>query len=173
MLTFEHDDRIVDIELSTEEAFRLLDDDNTSFAGRMILDPKTWKAFEMARDALAKANPEPVEYLADGYSDGQLVYDMASCPRCGHDYEYGCANWEDPFCPECGQALDWGENVNEPEKGKWIKPIREKAYERICSLCKKKCWYIGEGNYDYCPNCGHPMEKKTYRSPAVDIHGHD
>lgn len=50
---------------------------------------------------------EKVIYSADGYSDGHLVYDMASCPCCGFDYEESDAIWKEPFCPHCGQALDW------------------------------------------------------------------
>ena len=48
-----------------------------------------------------------VIYSADGYADGHLVYDMAECPNCGFDYEENDAIWKEPFCPHCGQALDW------------------------------------------------------------------
>lgn len=66
------------------------------------------KALDIAIKALEKQIPQKPEYIADGYSDGELVYDMAKCPNCGNDdYEYDYGNWGKPFCPECGQALNW------------------------------------------------------------------
>ena len=51
-----------------------------------------------------------VYYSADGYSDGELVYDMAECPNCGNDdFEDGIGNCGCSYCPECGQALKWEE----------------------------------------------------------------
>ena len=56
-----------------------------------------------------KEKPEMVIYTADGYADGQLVYDMAECPNCGemwHKWDnVDC--WESPYCDVCGQALKW------------------------------------------------------------------
>lgn len=51
--------------------------------------------------------PEQVIYSGDGYSDGELVYDMAQCPNCGQSYEDGDAVWGCDYCPDCGQALKW------------------------------------------------------------------
>ena len=48
-----------------------------------------------------------VIYSGDGFADGKMVYDMAECPNCGFDYEESDAIWKEPYCPHCGQALDW------------------------------------------------------------------
>ena len=41
----------------------------------------------------------------DGYADGELVYDMWSCPICGKRFE----EWEEKpdwnFCPNCGADM--------------------------------------------------------------------
>lgn len=51
---------------------------------------------------------EPI-YEADGYSNGELVYDMWTCPNCNTLYEVGFDDYD--FCPFCGQAIkaDWSE----------------------------------------------------------------
>lgn len=52
--------------------------------------------------------PKEVFYSGDGYADGEIVYDMAECPNCGREFEYGDETWNCNFCPDCGQALEWG-----------------------------------------------------------------
>lgn len=54
-----------------------------------------------------KNGPKKPDYEADGYADGELVYDYAKCPICGHDFEYGINDWECEYCSDCGQKLDW------------------------------------------------------------------
>ena len=58
-------------------------------------------------NALEKKIPKKPEYEADGYADGELVYDYAKCPICGHDFEYGINDWGCEYCSDCGQKLDW------------------------------------------------------------------
>lgn len=62
---------------------------------------------ELAINALEKQIPKKPEYEADGYADGELVYDYAKCPICGHDFEYGINDWGCEHCSDCGQKLDW------------------------------------------------------------------
>lgn len=58
-------------------------------------------------EALEKQMPQRPDLEADGYSDGELVYDTGYCPRCRKDYEI---EYHKPkYCENCGQALDWGD----------------------------------------------------------------
>ena len=66
-------------------------------------------AIEMAINALNKQIARKPEYEADGYADGELVYDYAKCPICGHDFEYEINDWGCNYCSDCGQKLDWNE----------------------------------------------------------------
>ena len=67
------------------------------------------KNMELIINALEKQIPEKPEYEADGYADGELVYDYAKCPICGHDFEYGINDWGCEYCSDCGQKLDWSD----------------------------------------------------------------
>ena len=62
---------------------------------------------EQKEEAQRKTEPKPVIYQGDGYADGNMVYDMAECPNCEREFEYGRDEWEMPFCCACGQALEW------------------------------------------------------------------
>ena len=63
----------------------------------------------MCKDILEYLEQEPktVIYSGDGYADGYMVYDIAECPNCSYEYEYGDKDWGLPFCPNCGQKLNW------------------------------------------------------------------
>lgn len=69
-------------------------------------DPQ-FLACEMAIDALEKQIPKKVIFSSDGYADGNPVYDLAECPKCGFTFEDGDGCWESTYCPNCGQRLDW------------------------------------------------------------------
>lgn len=73
------------------------------------------EVLQMAVDAIDKQVPMQPRYEGDGYCDGELVYDMAYCPKCDHDFEYNINDWGSKFCPDCGQALDW--SVGEEGEG--------------------------------------------------------
>ena len=68
-----------------------------------------YKMARIAIEALEKQVPKTLEYAADGYSNGELVYDYAKCPICGHDFEYGINDWGCKYCSDCGQKLDWSD----------------------------------------------------------------
>ena len=66
---------------------------------------------EVAVSALEKQIPMKPDYWGDGFDDdGNIIYDQAKCPVCGHDFEYGINEWGSKFCQDCGQALDWSDN---------------------------------------------------------------
>lgn len=60
---------------------------------------------KLAIKALEKQIPEPPYFWGDGYSDGELVYDMWDCPGCGTSYEVEYDEYD--YCPKCGQAIKW------------------------------------------------------------------
>lgn len=55
--------------------------------------------------ALSKQVPQTPTLWGDGYSDGELVYDMYDCPNCGKSYELDYEQYD--YCPNCGQKMDW------------------------------------------------------------------
>lgn len=74
------------------------------------LSTEIGKAFDVAIQAVKKQMPKKPYYEGDGYADGELVYDQAKCPVCGHEFEYGINDWGCNYCSDCGQRLDWGDN---------------------------------------------------------------
>ena len=62
-----------------------------------------------ALESVPSAQPQrkSVNYYGDGYSNGQMVYDSAECPCCGYIFDENDNIWGEPYCPHCGQALDW------------------------------------------------------------------
>lgn len=67
------------------------------------------KEIRKALKAMPSAQPQrkSVNYYGDGYSNGQMVYDSAECPSCGYIFDENDNIWGEPYCPHCGQALDW------------------------------------------------------------------
>ena len=61
---------------------------------------------EECREAREKQQSKSPDVWGDGYSDGEMVYDMYDCPGCGESYEIEGGKYN--FCPNCGQALNWG-----------------------------------------------------------------
>lgn len=64
----------------------------------------------------AQPTPKTVIYSGDGYADGYMVYDSAECPECGYEYEESDKAWGEPYCPHCGQLLNWN-TEGEPMEG--------------------------------------------------------
>ena len=68
---------------------------------------KTVKKMLRELPSVKPQEPKAVLYSGDGYADGEMVYDMAECPNCGYEYDYGDKDWGLSFCPSCGQKLNW------------------------------------------------------------------
>lgn len=69
---------------------------------------KDFKEIIELADKALEQEPRWVLYEGDGYADGKMVYDTATCPNCGHEFEESDSNWQEAcFCPNCGQALRW------------------------------------------------------------------
>ena len=54
---------------------------------------------------LERESPQPIVTESDGYADGYPVWEFY-CPNC----DYSLGEVDDPrmpYCPACGQALDW------------------------------------------------------------------
>lgn len=76
--------------------------ENWGFMDRFTVDEN-----EVVTEALKKQIPQKPIYQADGYSDGELVYDTWFCPNCDTAYEVDIDEYN--YCPNCGQAIDWSE----------------------------------------------------------------
>lgn len=77
---------------------------------KMLYEPSSFEFYDIlcaSTYALDKQVPVKVEYESSGDADGHPVYDYASCPICGYDFEECVNDWQSNFCPECGQRLDW------------------------------------------------------------------
>lgn len=50
------------------------------------------------------------EGTADGYADGELVYDTWTCSECGYTVETDDPDDLTKFCPYCGAKMEGGHN---------------------------------------------------------------
>lgn len=62
-------------------------------------------ALREAQDALIKRSPAKVNYCTQKLQT--IEFEYAECPSCDYSFEDYEKIWEEPFCPHCGQALDW------------------------------------------------------------------
>ena len=63
-------------------------------------------ALREAQNALIKRSPVKVKY--DEFNSDEVAgFETASCPSCEWGFEDFEDIWKEPFCPHCGQALDW------------------------------------------------------------------
>lgn len=99
--------------MTNEQAIEVLNDIHLQCCDvDSLLNTINWedrcKALDMAIEALQKKTERKApNYYGDGYADGYMVYDSAECPSCGYIYEEDDGVWGEPYCPHCGQALDW------------------------------------------------------------------
>ncbi len=89
-----------------------LHSDGDNYRANRIIDAADEYAEEQT-EKTAEAKPMQVELEADGYADGELVYDFGKCPNCGWEFEEGDKDWEEPYCCHCGQKLKWFESEEE------------------------------------------------------------
>ena len=61
------------------------------------------EAVSIAIKALEKQIPKEPYYYADGYWNGELVYDTWTCPNCSKSYEVDYDDYD--YCPNCGQKI--------------------------------------------------------------------
>lgn len=50
------------------------------------------------------------EGTADGYADGELVYDTWTCSECGYTVDTDDPDDLTKFCPNCGAKMEGGHN---------------------------------------------------------------
>ena len=58
---------------------------------------------EQIRELKERNTPKEAIYEGDGYSEGEMVYDVWICPNCGVKYEVDYEDYD--FCPDCGQMI--------------------------------------------------------------------
>lgn len=95
--------------MTVEEAIRMIERIKDRINWEVVDSQKKMDALNMAIKSLEKETPRMVHYEADGYADGEWVYDMAECPGCGNRMtEDNDDIWDvATYCPECGQRIIW------------------------------------------------------------------
>ena len=63
--------------------------------------PAILEAFEIMKKATEKQIPKKLKTADVGYT-------MHGCPNCDHVEDLWSLKKRDKHCPNCGQALDWG-----------------------------------------------------------------
>ena len=58
---------------------------------------------EQVMELKERNTPKEAIYEGDGYSEGEMVYDVWICPNCGVKYEVDYEDYD--FCPDCGQMI--------------------------------------------------------------------
>ena len=91
-----------------QEAFKALTrftERSTDFKN-LIDRSEYYKHKNLLKKLVNKEEPMILDYEADGYADGVLVYDTAICRSCGRHFEVDFDEHY-KYCPSCGQKLDW------------------------------------------------------------------
>ena len=58
---------------------------------------------EQIMELKERNTPKEAIYEGDGYSEGEMVYDVWICPNCGVKYEVDYEDYD--FCSDCGQMI--------------------------------------------------------------------
>lgn len=92
--------------MTNEEAAKIIDNYEANGCGYCHQGgTEVEEAFRVAVEAIEKQIPKKPNLWGDGYFDGEPVFDMWDCPRCGSTYEVD--GEEHDYCPHCGQHIDW------------------------------------------------------------------
>ena len=98
------------LNMKATEAILRIKDHNRIHSRREPQAVYITEALDSAIAALEKQVPLKLDYEGDGYGDnGELVYDIAKCPKCEREFEYDINDWGCKYCSDCGQALDWSD----------------------------------------------------------------
>ena len=96
--------------MESEEYIADLEEMRTEVAQRFGKECQYVQTLTEAIKLVERDTGKIVNYEADGYADGELVYDFARCPNCDHLFEYSDQTWDSEYCPNCGQHLRWESN---------------------------------------------------------------
>lgn len=102
------------IEITEEELLQQSDKILTTLDAGMQL---AQRIRDVMGKAIQKQIPSCVIYRGDGYSEGELVYDEAECPDCGHMFEEDDQEWNSNYCPYCGKKLNWEGGIKDVDTG--------------------------------------------------------
>lgn len=81
---------------------------NTIKDNLISFDDTEKKAVETLQELVDKATPTKPSYWGEGYDyEGNIIYDMYDCPKCGESYEIDYEKYD--HCPKCGQRIDWSD----------------------------------------------------------------
>lgn len=100
---------------------RLIDGDRINFykatvARRMRSFDNVEIVEKFQIDRMPTIDPESLrprgtwEGTADGYADGELVYDTWTCSECGYTVDTDDPDDLTKFCPNCGAKMEGGHN---------------------------------------------------------------
>lgn len=102
--------------MTNEEAIKELKEDRALYEGDIVEagdgtpDGQLMLALDMAVGALEKRIQKKPTLEGDGFDEnGNIIYDTWFCPCCKETYEVDYENYK--YCPNCGQAIDWSDEV--------------------------------------------------------------
>ena len=67
---------------------------------------RLWKENRALREELGQVKRIKWQGMADGYADGELVFNEWACSECGYEIETDDPDELPAFCPSCGAKMD-------------------------------------------------------------------
>lgn len=96
--------------MTYEEALNMMETAEIRYYGEMTIADEIIELKNKCCEALEKQIPKKPTVEGDGYDDsGCLIYDTWYCPCCDEMYEIDYDDYS--YCPKCGQALDWSDDI--------------------------------------------------------------